>query len=92
MNKPEPLNCETCGAEVTVVGHTTKHYEPVFTREKVDGLLRALEFYADEENWQNPMSALQEKRKSELLLADYGGKNSGGGRARLAIAEFEKGK
>jgi uncharacterized protein (DUF39 family) len=36
-----------CGAEVAVVGRTTQHYEPVFTREKVEGLLMALENIAN---------------------------------------------
>lgn len=32
------MTCDTCGAEVTVVGTVTKHYEPVYTKGQFEKL------------------------------------------------------
>lgn len=40
--------CPTCGAEVTVVGKTTLHYEPVYNSENWNLLVRA-KLAADDE-------------------------------------------
>lgn len=46
-DKLQRLHCKTCKTEMTVtVSGSTVAAEPVFTREKVEGLLEALEFYA----------------------------------------------
>ncbi len=40
--------CPTCGAEVTVVGKTTQHYEPVYNSESWNLLVKA-KLAADDE-------------------------------------------
>lgn len=79
-DKPDPLHCETCGAEVTVHGRTTQHYEPVFTREKVEGLLKALEFYAHKKSYFDgiPGHQLQDRHHIEW-------QRDNGERARTAL-------
>lgn len=33
------MHCDLCGTKVKVVGHTTKHYEPVVDREMIYKIL-----------------------------------------------------
>jgi hypothetical protein len=79
--KPERFHCGNCGAEVT--WKSLRDYcvpEPVFTREKVEGLVLALEFYADEGNYTHDQNG-------NHMATSYGD-NRCGQIARTALEKF----